>query len=199
MKTINNAIVTAFALLSLASAVLATGQVGERIRYGGEDLELLTLPLRQYPGESDVEIGFYRTGNWRGYVGHWKIRSNNKLYLSKVLLEGTYEDYERGADIIDEYFPERPRRLVEATWFTGDLRIIPGGSEIVRYQHMDFARLYEREILVGIVDGEVVSVRELEVTERERNSENKTPMELIDRRVKKGITDVDASGVVVKK
>jgi hypothetical protein len=50
-----------------------TAQIGERLRYEGEDMTMATEPLKTYfaLGDELPFFGFVCTALWRCYVGRW--------------------------------------------------------------------------------------------------------------------------------
>lgn len=77
------------------------------------------------------------TACWRGYVGTWELR-DGALYLSGVA--GRYRVV--GAEPI------------LADWFSGVIRVPRG--DVLRYVHMGFESVYERELFVRIEAGRAV-------------------------------------------
>ena len=80
---------------------------------------------------------FDNTACARGYVGTWEIL-NGLFYLIK--LEGLYK------------LTESP---ILADWFSGKLRVPEG--DIVNYAHAGFFSTYEKERLIEIKSGKVIS------------------------------------------
>jgi len=68
-----------------------TAQIGENLRYDGQDLLMCTNPLCNFFAMGGVDPGFSSdcTALWRGYVGSWKI-IDGRPYL--VNLDGTLRD-----------------------------------------------------------------------------------------------------------
>jgi hypothetical protein len=58
---------------------------------------------------------------------------------------------------------------VRADWFSGELRI-PGGK-MIQYVHMGYGSVYEREIILKVVDGRIASESVNENTQKETPSE----------------------------
>jgi hypothetical protein len=93
------------------------------------------------------------TGNWRGYVGEWKIDSE-KLFLEKITAH-------EKAFKIENIFPAKTAPVF-ADWFSGVLRVSGGVQR--QYQHMGFDRTYERELFLFVSQGKVI--RSIEVSEK---------------------------------
>ena len=166
-----------FALLMLAfpAAAYATAQAGEQLEYEGEATEMFSTPLEAFFSEENPRpndlLEATSTANWRGYIGHWKFEDN------KLVLTGLYRDHyhpdEEGdgkwsKELIpaDKIFGDDAEYPIDATWFSGRLRIPQG--EMIRYVHMGFGSQYEKEVFIEIKDGEII--RKFEViydTERD--------------------------------
>ena len=124
-----------------------TAQIGERLRYQGEDMTMATEPLEAYftlSGERP-SFGFVSTALWRGYVGRWEI-VDDRLYLVGI----------NAAVFRDEpvplarLFPGCGDRVF-AHWYSGTLRV-PQGRQL-RYVHMGYASTYERDLMLEIERG----------------------------------------------
>jgi hypothetical protein len=127
--------------------------------------------------------GVRSSANWRGYVATWEVRES-KLFLTKV--EKTYrKDFPK-----DAAKPPRERRFetevrevpiekiipgkkvpVFADWYSGKLRIPQG--ERIRYVHMGYGSMYERDLFIVIKNGVVVS--RVEVSNSGKNLYRSTP------------------------
>ncbi len=90
------------------------------------------------------------TACWRGYYGKWKIE-DNRLYLTG--LEGFISTPDNQYKEIDlnYFFPDQ--REVFAEWFSGEIRIPMG--KMIRYVHMGYESLYEKDLIIQIEDGVV--------------------------------------------
>ena len=130
-----------------------TAQFAENILYQGEDMPLLALPLADYFTLHGAKPQFQPdcTALVRGYVGFWEIK-DGQLWL--VAIEGKLKD---GADChLSSLFPASSGPVL-ADWFSGTLRIIQG--ELLEYVHSGFMSIYERDLLIEIDRGRVVSER----------------------------------------
>lgn len=127
-----------------------TAQAHENLIYEGEETSMASCPplpaghprvVALPQGESRSRevlppvIG--STACWRGYIGSWEVR-DGRLYLTGV--QGRYEV------LGDEPVP--------ADWFSGVLRVPRG--ELLRYVHMGFESVYERDLYVKVEAGTVV-------------------------------------------
>lgn len=131
-----------------------TAQVAERLILDGQRMRLCELPLSAYfalSGPSSPGFRAESTANWRGYVGTWDIKAS-RLYL--VGIAGTYEDGSPAT--LDSIFPGFPDRVF-AHWYSGTLRIPQG--ELLKYAHMGWASVYERDLLIEVADGVVREMR----------------------------------------
>ena len=99
------------------------------------------------------------TACWRGYYGKWKIE-DNKLYLTG--LEGFISTPDNQYKEIDlnYFFPDQKK--VFAEWFTGEIRIPMG--EMIEYIHMGYHSKYERDLIIRIENGLVISKNEIKNT-----------------------------------
>jgi len=131
-----------------------TAQAPDIILIDGEVSRLFSNPLESYFNEDNPrpDFGFVCTANWRGYVATWEI-SKDTLYLVDLRSSGS-----RSADFsIATLFPGRPKK-VKAEWFTGELRV-PGGK-CIRYVHLGYGSVYEKELLIEVQKG-IVKSREV--------------------------------------
>lgn len=124
-----------------------TAQIGEQLRYQGEDVTMCTEPLADYfaMGGRKPEFQFNCTALWRGYVGRWEIVAG-RLYLLK--LTGTLMD---GSVVsLESVFPGHPERVF-AHWYTGTIRI-PQGQRL-HYRHMGYGSVYESDEMLAFEQG----------------------------------------------
>lgn len=88
--------------------------------------------IKKNPRVGDV----FNTACWRGYIGTWEIK-NGQFYLVNII--GRYKM------IGSEPIP--------ADWVSGVIRIPKG--EMLYYEHMGFASVYEEELYLKIEKGKV--------------------------------------------
>jgi hypothetical protein len=129
-----------------------TAQIPDILRQAGHDRPLFTLPLESHLEAVGLVFRGPSTGHMRGYVGVWEIR-DGMLYLV---------DFEACLDEdtmcrLPHLFPDAPPGGVPATWFSGVLRAPEG--RLIHYVHMPFASVYERDLLIEVVQGRVLSRR----------------------------------------
>lgn len=128
-----------------------TAQISERLIFEGQEVALLSNPLNDYfaLGGSNPEFQSTSTALWRGYVGTWEIL-NDRLYL--VELSGTLKSGDDAT--LESVFPGFKDRVF-AHWFSGRLRI-PQGKRL-EYVHMGYASTYERDVLLTLQNGVVLT------------------------------------------
>jgi ankyrin repeat protein len=146
-------------ILSCSSAY-ATAQDNEIVFYEGRSYQLYnTLPLDSFYKNGNDRPKFqiipdgWSTGNYRGYVGTWEIK-DDRLYLSGIdswiQKDNGSVRADLGALFGDRYIDGR----VNATWFTGELRL--RGGKIIIYTG-GYDDIYELDIVIQIESGKVVS------------------------------------------
>jgi hypothetical protein len=130
-----------------------TGQIPDLIALDGPTnvkKELFSNPLevyyQQHPPRPEFQM--QNTANWRGYIATWEI-SENKFYLTQI--EGMIKGGQPCS--VEFLFPNQSGK-VWANWFSGVLRIVDG--KCLKYIHMGYQSVYEREILITIEKGNVV-------------------------------------------
>ncbi len=128
-----------------------TAQFGERLIFEGRDMAMFSEPLGDYfaLGGSNPEFEFTCTALWRGYVGTWEI-VNDRLYM--VGLTGTLKDGTKAT--LETVFPGYPDRVF-AHWYSGTLQLPEG--VLLEYVHMGYSRTFERDRLLKIRNGILVS------------------------------------------
>lgn len=82
------------------------------------------------------------TACWRQYIGTWEIKSE-RLYLINVFGKYEYSDLEP----------------IYADWVTHTLRV-PQGKQL-KYVHMGFDSVYEKDVFIRVENGEVVNIEEV--------------------------------------
>lgn len=128
-----------------------TVQTSERVRFRGEDRELLSTPLCDYlrqKGLSKLFDDWTSTDLWRGYEGTWEV-DDGRLYLSHLhgyLKDGTIAS-------MRSVFPECGGRVF-ASWYSGTLRIPDG--RLLCPAVGGFEHIYERDILLTVQNGLIV-------------------------------------------
>jgi hypothetical protein len=135
-----------------------TAQFGETLEYNGVNYYLATEPLEPYLEKHNIKFYAWCTACWRGYTSKWSIE-DGMLYLTD--LHGFISTDDNGELInksvgMDYLFPGQDKVL--ADWFSGVLRLPHG--EIIRYIHQGYDSIYEKELLLKIVNGKCVGVRE---------------------------------------
>lgn len=140
-------------LLGLPSVAGATAQVPDRLTYKGKQHPLFSTPLEAYLRQrgkrfkSDVGS----TACWRGYVASWIVKKG-RLYLQGVRqCHGDPPKPLATDEVLGKPLPLR------ASWFSGVLRV-PLGKRL-RYVHMGFHSVYERELLLWFRAGKLTGKR----------------------------------------
>lgn len=141
-----------------------TAQTREKLIYNGEEYRLATEPLQPYLDKNKIKFVAPSTACWRGYYGSWLIE-NGKLYLTDLTAYAQIQTNERsifdGVEVGLEYlFPNQNK--VFAEWFTGTLRIPHG--EMIRYVHSGYKSIYEKELLLKIESGILISSHKIDNT-----------------------------------
>ncbi len=129
-----------------------TAQIPEVLRIDGLDRSLHTLPLKSHLAATGMTFRGPSTAHMRGYIGVWEIREG-MLYL--VDFEGCLDEDRRCR--LPHLFPDAPPGGAPATWFSGELRAPEG--KLIQYVHMPFANVYERDLLIEVAAGRVMSRR----------------------------------------
>ncbi len=131
-----------------------TAQMHERLVFEGEQMSMMSCPPLpeghpriltfepdlQAPLDRETSAIMFSTGCWRRYQGSWEIKEG-RFYL--IGLRGRFQ-----------LQGDEP---LLADWFSGFI-CIPQGV-ILKYVHMGFDTLYEREIHVEIQQGQIVASR----------------------------------------
>ena len=139
-----------------------TAQIREKLRYNGKIYHLAVEPLHTYLKEHKIKFVSSSTVCWRGYVGSWLIE-DDYLYLVDLKAYIPSDNSRWGGEEVglDYLFPGQDKVL--ADWFSGEIRIPHG--EMIRYVHMGYASIYEKELFLRFVKGKYVSCREIDNTQ----------------------------------
>lgn len=134
-----------------------TAQVPDELMIAGERWDLLATPLGPYLGRIGVRFDAPHTGLRRGYTARWRL-DDDMLHLVDVKATARAPSGElievNGSEALGGAMLPMP-----ASWVTG--RVHAGSGGVVRYVHSDFDSRYQRELLLELVDGRVVSRQEL--------------------------------------
>jgi hypothetical protein len=128
-----------------------TAQASEYLKINGEEVAMLSTPLEDYFEQGGQKPRFVALSSalWRGYVGTWEIVAD-RLYLTEI----TGKLYGGGDASLTSVFPDATDRVF-AHWYSGQLRL-PQGRRL-RYVHMGYSSSYERDVLLTIQSGVLVS------------------------------------------
>lgn len=136
-------------MVVLAQTVHATRQQPDILIDGGQEHFLYSNPLESLYGKENPRPHFQivHTANMRGYIATWEI-DQGILYLKdiKARIDGVIVGLER-------MFPGQHDR-VEATWFTGKLRVPQG--KVLKYGY-GYESIYEYDRIIHIQKGKVIN------------------------------------------
>jgi hypothetical protein len=140
-----------------------TAQYPDYLIIGSDTLRLLSNPLERFfslhPNRR-VQPNHINSANWRGYIAYFEI-ANSILTVKDVVLE-RYKDYTFSyQSVIDSVF--RPKESRQARWYSGLLIVAHG--DLLEYEHLDYASIYERYTLILVQRGRVVRQREMKSDE----------------------------------
>lgn len=155
-----------------------TAQVGERLIYNGDTIEMNCCPLSSYPNSSILTSqqmfnnkGYVCTACWRNYVGSWIIQ-NGKLYLLNIrnafyVFSSVKSLAEYGvsfrvgseyADLKRLFKGKYINGKVFADWFTGSCFLNKG--KIVYNGPYGSESSFEKEIELQLKNGVIISINE---------------------------------------
>ncbi len=150
-----------------------TTQTKDILIYNNEKLLIACEPLEDYLEKVQLPHKLVAPSSacWRGYYSKWAI-DNKKLFL--IEWRGFILDWQKVG--IDYLFPDE--EIVFAKWFSGEIRIPMG--EIVNYVHGGYLSIYEGDMVLEFINGELVkeqikclTVKEVENIIVEKVKENK--------------------------
>jgi hypothetical protein len=161
----------------LHTSALATAQSPDVLIYENKVYDLFANPLESFykdgagrPG-FQIQPGVVSTGNWRGYTAIWEVEGDSLLLrgVDSWLCDPRDSENCRRADL-KELFGEKLRgNRVEATWFSGELRIPDG--KMLQYVHMGYGSVYERDIILTVRAGRITNKSVVDNTKRKLPSE----------------------------
>lgn len=146
-----------------------TAQINDWLTHKGETRRLFTLPLETYlatGNNKSVLAGIHRhTACLRGYSATWAIH-DSMLYLTgisgywdAVLETPTQQSFAPpGQELRLQHIFPNAREPIVANWFSGQLRCPVG--KLLRRVPLDFASLYECDLLIEVRNGQVISESE---------------------------------------
>lgn len=126
---------------------MATAQMPDYLTYKGKRQPILTNPLEDYFNkypEARPKSNTMCSALWRGFIGYWEIKKDNKLYLVGLGEGCDNKSYPVGAIFVG-------KNQVFADWYSG-LILIPQG-EMIRYVHMGYESQYESYLMLRIEKG----------------------------------------------
>lgn len=146
----------------IVTITLGTAQDPEKIEYKGETSDLYTNPLESKLEGLHVLYGEKYTsgdsGNWRGYIGHWKIE-DEFLFLTDVQARGWVKKDSGDTRIsgpvsLKDILGTGKAYPVKADWYSGTLRIPRG--EIAGDVNMGYGSRFKEELYIEVKAGKVV-------------------------------------------
>jgi hypothetical protein len=154
-------------------------QLPDKIMVDGEVLSLYSNPLEQYWASGKKRRpDFYASEECkRGYTAFWEIK-DERLYLIRI--EGAVRKWSWftskktipcSLKTVASRWKNADR--VEATWYTGKMRIPLG--EMTRFDDNEYDSRFEKEMIITIENGSVVKVAILDNTKQSltiRNDSN---------------------------
>ena len=182
----------AFALLVLPINSFATPQAPDKLIYKGRTYHLFANPLESFYKEKESRPIFriapnaWSSGNWRGYVATWEVKDGH-LYLTEIDSWVCGEDSPENCKKADlkELFGERYRDgRVKADWFSGELRMPEG--EVLRYVHMGYVSLYERDFILNVESGKITGERVVDNTKKPIPPPSELERQELERMKKRG-------------
>jgi hypothetical protein len=138
---------------------LPTHQIPDILVVGDDSLSIYSNPLEQAFGDNNprpdeiFKEGCTSTACWRGYQAVWRLEEDF-LYLVAVrdcCDENTLSDDELNALVGGRYREGR----AFAVWFSGEI-LAPQGK-LLRYVHMGYVSIYEREVIFRFKQGRLVA------------------------------------------
>ena len=159
-------------LFCLSSECYSTEQEPDILIYKSKTTSLFALPLRSYFKEKNtpnfmIKPRTLSTANWRGYVATWEI-IDNIFYLTNVdsyICPSFEGDCQRAT--LELLFGEKCiDNKVKADWFTGSLPIPDG--KILKQKNV-IGVTYEREIVIKIESGNLISTTIIDNRKRHKN------------------------------
>jgi len=130
----------------------------EKLIYKDSEHCIFSTPLEYYfkgDKKKPEEMKQTCTANWRGYHGTWKIE-DGYLYLVS-LKDGSCKD-EKPIPISKIFKNENAP--IKAAWYSGIIRIQKG--KVLKYVHMAFESIYEKEIFIKFEKGKIVNEWEVD-------------------------------------
>jgi hypothetical protein len=144
-------------LTSMIEKVSGTAQIPDFLIYKGDTLSIYANPLESYfdsisrPDSIFEKYGYNSTACWRGYIGYWELR-NDSLFLVELHGDSTKID-------LSLIFNNRNTdKKIFADWV--DYPINNPYGELIHYEHMGYASIYEFERDFIIKKGILTEIKE---------------------------------------
>lgn len=133
-----------------------TAQRAERLVFHRKEQRLFSNPLEGVFSDTfpRPEFSGGSTALWRGYIGSWEVRDDDRLFLT-----GIEAQVDRRPFGLADLFPTAPPNGVFADWCSEVLRIPLGRG--IAYEHMGYESEYERDLFLAVRRGLVVYEEEV--------------------------------------
>jgi hypothetical protein len=129
-----------------------TAQIGDILEYKNKTYRIQSEPLKPFLDKNkNIRFFWHSTACMRAYMAYWEIE-NDKLYLQKIKAILDYEGGWQQANIKKIFNTEEK---VFADWYTGEIILVHG--KIVKYVHLDYFTVYEKNIILEIKAGNMVN------------------------------------------
>lgn len=127
-----------------------TPQIGEVFLMEDEQYFIDEHPLHQYFLNLNYPPYFTPPSPtcWRGYYGKWKLE-NDKLYLIN------FRGYVEGFDEVDINFLFPLQEKVEATWYSGIIKV-PQGKVVLWHETLN-SSIYEEYLHLTFENGKLIN------------------------------------------
>lgn len=145
--------------LAVSVHLMATAQITDILIYNREKIPLRVNPLEYFYNKTNprpksfFENPAISSACWRGYVATWEI-DDNRLFLTEIR-----QCHGKETAPLSKFFPKLYKNgRVPAVWYSGLLKCPRG--KLVKYIHMGYRSEYERELMIEVEKGRVLSTQE---------------------------------------
>lgn len=152
-----------FLILLLSTKGFSTAQVPDYLLYSGDTLALFSNPLKSYLERNNIEEvpglkGCNSTACWRGYKAFWELK-NDSLFLQRITSchnDCGFPTKDANLSLLFDNYNGNP---IFADWVK-EILISPQGR-LIKYVHMGYSSIYEREIHFDIKNGRLREIEEI--------------------------------------
>lgn len=159
-------------LTSMIEKVSGTAQIPDFLIYKGDTLSIYANPLESYfdsisrPDSIFEKFGYNSTACWRGYIGYWELR-NDSLFLVELRGDSTKID-------LSLIFKDRNTdNEIFADWVNYPINNPYG--ELIHYEHMGYASIYEFERDFIIKKGILIEIKEYDNSKSRKSKFTEKP------------------------